>query len=496
MKYQHLFTAAAVAAAFGFAPGAQAFAQASEGVTEVQIAAMSYEELDRNVRQHNKLIAAIKEDGETSDRQMRRLDEAMQSRAAFETELESRPEHHQSRAQAEAGARASATPGRKTDPNPAQPRQDGPGDAASAAAAMRNGVVFNAGTKDFSAKLFAAPRAPATEIKPADYFNALATRTFVPGMINNATATEGIGVDGGFDVPEVWYRGVIDQALQGSEFAQRCRVFPAESNNLTIPMLDTASRNTGVAGLLANWAGENSEQTAQVMKWRAVAMKLRKTFILSEASSELVEDGISYEAQLTSGMSIATAQTLDAGILYGTGVGQPLGILNSPGAIEIAKEGSQTADTIVWENLVKMYSRLAPGCQKRATWFCSPQSLPSLMAVKVPGTDAPALLSGGFNDAGAGAPAMSIFGRPVVVTEICPSVGDVGDIVFADMSQYGLLMKRSARMENSNAPGFDRDVISFRMIMRVDGLPLWDTPITPHNGGTTLTWATFLAVRA
>lgn len=490
----HALTAAAVASAFGLSAHAAT-------VTPIYCEVASAEDLQAELILLSKSANGIKAQAEAEKRDLTEdersiLDGIFEKFAATEARLEmaqARRDDNQTRAQLDAGARASTT-GRKADPN-AMPGSKAPGEAASAAAAARNGVVFNAGTKDFSAKLFATPRAPATEIKPADFFNALATRTFVPGMINNATATEGVGVDGGFDVPEVWYRGVIDQAMQGSEFAQRCRVFPADSNNLTIPMLDTASRNTGVAGLLANWAAENSEQTAQVLKWRAVAMKLRKTFILSEASSELVEDGISYEAQLTSGMSIATAQTLDAGILYGTGVGQPLGILNSPGAIMIAADTSQTADTVSWTNLVRMYSRLAPGCQKRATWFCSPQVLPSLMAVKVPGTDAPALLSGGYNDAGAGAPAMSIFGRPLVVTEVCPSVGEIGDIVFADMSQYGLLMKRTARMENSNAPGFSRDVVSFRMIARVDGLPLWDSPITPHNGGTTLTWATYLAAR-
>jgi HK97 family phage major capsid protein len=385
--------------------------------------------------------------------------------------------------------------GRKTTPD-VLPSRTTVAPSATAAAAARAGVVFAAGTKDFSAKLFAQPRAAAPELKVDDYFNALATRTFVPGMISNATATEGVGVDGGFDVPTVWYRGVIDQAMQASEFAQRCRVFPAESNNLIIPMLDTRNRSQGVAGLLANWAAEAEQQAPQVMKWIQREMKLKKTFILSEASTELVEDGINYSAQLSEAMSLTTAQTLDAAILNGTGVGMPLGILNSPSAIEIAKEASQPADTIVWANLVKMYARLSPAAQKRAVWFVTPDALPSLMAVKVPDTDSPALLSGGFNDAGTGAPAMTIFGRPVVMTEIAAQIGDRGDIVLADMSQYGLLVKRAARMENSNAPGFDRDVVSFRMIMRVDGIALWPSAITPYNGGATQTWATYLAARA
>ena len=482
------FTAAAVAAALGLNPAASA-AHLPKIFNE---ASTSQEELEQRLVTLNAESQGIRSAAENASRE---LTEEENSRiAAIYDEfssVEARLNMIDQRSRAQAQAQAPVASGRKTSPSPlpqGRLHQEG---IATAAAAARNGVVFSAGTRDFSVRLF-APRAEASALQPAEYFNALATRTFDPRM---ATATEGIGVDGGFDVPQIWYRGLIDQALQGSEFAQRCRIFPAESNTLTIPILDTKNRNAGVAGLLARWTGEASQQTPQTMKWRAIEMKLRKTFILSEASSELVEDGISYEAQLNESMSLATAQALDAAILYGSGNGQPLGIVNSPGAIQIAAEGGQAADTVVWLNLVNMYARLTPAAQKRAVWFVSPQVLPSLMAVKVPSTDAPALLSGGFSDAGAGTPAMSIFGRPVVVTEIAGQLGDVGDIVFADMSQYGLLMKRSARMENSNAPGFDRDVIQFRMIMRVDGLPLWPTPITPFNGGNTLTWATYLAAR-
>lgn len=451
-------------------------------IDEDGVRALPQDRIDSSISQHNTLIEKIKADAsgrELTSREESRLSDLQESLTVFNAEDERRRQPN---------GRKTSVDVRGSVAFPDKPQ----GSQASAAGAARSGVIFNAGTRDFSARLFgAAPRADAGAIN--DYFNALATRTFDPRM---ATGTEGVGVDGGFAVPQIWYRGAIDQALQVSEFAQRCRIFPAESNNLTIPMLDTRNRQNGVAGLIARWSAEAEQQQPQVMKWTAREMKLKKTFVLSEASSELVEDGINYAQQLTEGMSLATAQTLDAAILYGTGVGMPLGIINSQGAIAIAKETDQAADTLMWANLVAMYARLSPACQKRAVWFVTPDALPQLMSIRVPGTDAPALLSGGTNDAGAGAPAMSIFGRPVVVTEIAASIGDSGDIVFADMSQYALLMKGSARMENSNGPGFDRDVIQFRMIMRVDGTPLWPSAITPYNGGATQTWATYLAPRA
>jgi HK97 family phage major capsid protein len=232
------------------------------------------------------------------------------------------------------------------------------------------------------------------------------------------------------------------------------------------------------------------------MKWRAVELKLNKIFVLGEASSELVEDGVGYETQLAGSMSEATAYALDAGILYGNGVGQPLGVLNSPSAIQIDAESGQAADSVLYENLVNAYSRLAPACQKRAVWFVSPGVLPQMLTMTFPGSDNPVLLSGGQNDAASGAPALSIFGRPVVVTEIAPQLGDAGDIVFADLTQYALLMKRTARLEADAGPGFARDVMTWRMILRVSGQPMWNEPITPYGGGPTMSWATYLAPRS
>lgn len=465
---------------------------------------LTYDELTERLlavkNRCDKIQADADKDGrDLTEREARRVEDAFAEFETIEAEIKTRPEQHQTRAQAAAATtKARAGAGRKTSHDVAGPfatRTD-----RDEPTSPRNGMVFAAGTKQFSASLFgAAPSRSAGEWKNGNEFlAAVASGRYDPRlqMRNDLGANESVGQDGGFAVPTIWYSGIVDQALQQAEFAQRCRIFPASSNTLMVPMVDTTHQDDGVAGLIAHWAAEARDQNLQRLKWRAAELKLNKTFILAEASSELVEDGVNYEAQLNQAMSLATAQTLDAGILYGTGVGMPLGVINSSSAIEIPKEAGQAADTVVWQNLVRMWSRLTAASRKRATWFVSSSLLPSLMAVKVPDTDAPALLSGGSNDAGAGAPVMQIFGRPVVTTDIASAGGDRGDIVLADFSQYALLMKRSARLESDAGPGFSRDVMAFRMILRVGGQPLWTSPITPFNSGPTLSWAAYLAERA
>jgi hypothetical protein len=83
----------------------------------------------------------------------------------------------------------------------------------------------------------------------------------------------------------------------------------------------------------------------------------------------------------------------------------------------------------------------------------------------------------------------------VIVSEICSQPGDIGDICFADLSQYALLIRNSARVETVIGPGFARDVQSWRLILRVTGQPMWNTAVTPYGGGQTLSWASYLGAR-
>lgn len=462
----------------------------SAALTQDDIKAMPQDQLEQNMDEHRRLIETIRADAKAerrapTARETRRLEELQESLAVYQAEDDRR-----------------RTPNKRKVP-PEMPRQFGGsmlfeedrGNRLKSAA--RTGVLLQASMQSAFDSIFAGHRSGHGDWKDSEEFlRAVANRVSDPRLIGNATGVEGVGVDGGFDVPPAFYRGVIDQAMQSAEFAGRCRIFPSDSNTLTIGIPDKQNRSNGIAGLRAYWSAENDSQTPQSLKWRAVELKLNKTFILAESSLELLEDGVGYTAQLTTAMGEASAYALDSGILYGTGAGQPLGLLNHASALQIAAESGQAADTVLFENLVNLWARLAPACQKRAAWFCSPNLIPQLLFMKFPGSDNPVMLSGGVNDAATGAPGQTIFGRPVVVTEIAPQLGSPGDIVLADLSQYALLMKSSARLETNAGPGFARDVMSWRMIQRVSGQPLWDEPITPFNGGPTLSWATYLAERS
>jgi HK97 family phage major capsid protein len=81
-----------------------------------------------------------------------------------------------------------------------------------------------------------------------------------------------------------------------------------------------------------------------------------------------------------------------------------------------------------------------------------------------------------------GSPFQTIFGRPVIETEHCEEVGDVGDIVLASMSQYATLTKgNGVESATSMHIWFDQDVMAMKFRLRIDGQPWSNSTITPRD---------------
>jgi HK97 family phage major capsid protein len=175
----------------------------------------------------------------------------------------------------------------------------------------------------------------------------------------------------------------------------------------------------------------------------------------------------------------------DVAFTDGNGVGQPLGYLNAPAAVTVTKESGQTAGTILWENIVKCYSRMLPASIGRAVWVAHIDTFPELatMALSV-GTGGSAVWIG--NGDGAGAPPVTILGRPVVWTEKVSSVGTAGDINFVDFGYYLIGDRQAMQSATSTEFKFGNDKTAMRVIERVDGTPWIKSAITPRKGANTL----------
>jgi HK97 family phage major capsid protein len=312
-------------------------------------------------------------------------------------------------------------------------------------------------------------------------------------QLNAATHMEGVPSQGGFVVPSSISASWLDASLDGEVVRSRCRVEPMTTSSLKVAGFDVSDMSTGAPfGFKAEWADENSDAAAQVGKFRAIELNAKKLRIYSEASSELVSDGISFEQQLGEALVKGIGWGLDEALLNsGTGAGSPLSVLNDPSLVVVSKETGQAASTITYTNCLSMYSRLMPAAMRGATWVVNSTALPQLMtmsvAIGVGGAFTPAVreANGKF----------SLLGLEIVFTEKLPTLGQKGDIILANFDYYTLGLRKEVVLEKSNAPGWSRDVMSYRVILRADAMGRLNQAYKPRNGSTQ-SWCVTLAARA
>jgi len=83
------------------------------------------------------------------------------------------------------------------------------------------------------------------------------------------------------------------------------------------------------------------------------------------------------------------------------------------------------------------------------------------------------------------APFGSLLGRPITPIEQCQTVGTVGDIMFVDLQGYKMIEKGGIEAASSIHVQFLTDETTFRFILRADGQPKRNAPLTPFKGSAT-----------
>jgi len=214
-----------------------------------------------------------------------------------------------------------------------------------------------------------------------------------------------------------------------------------------------------------------------------IDLSLKKLGGLAYLTDELMQDAGAMERYLEQAFREELEFMLDDAFLRGTGAGQPLGIFNSNCLVAQAAEAGQDADTVVYENIVNMWSKLLASSRPNAVWLINQNVEPQLALMGLPvGTGGqPVYLPPG---GASGSPYSTLYGRPVIPMEQCASVGDVGDIVLADFSKYYFIDKGGARQDYSIHVRFVNDETAFRIIYRCDGQPMLAKAITPYKGAS------------
>ena len=292
---------------------------------------------------------------------------------------------------------------------------------------------------------------------------------------------------GGYLVPEEFSTNILEKSLEDAIVRPRATIQPMQSNRIVIPADVDANHQTNYFGGITIYRpGESGQKTATDTTFARIALTLHKVTGLCHISDELLEDSaIAVEANVSRKFSQAIAFVQDDDFLNGTGVNQPLGVLNAsnPALITVTAETGQGATTIVAENIIKMWARMYSIGKNRAIWIANDDTFPQLatMALAVGTGGVPLWMpAGGLS----GLPYQTLMGKPLIFTEKCQTLGTAGDIALIDFSQYIIGEKGGLQVATSIHFKFDYDQQSFRFVLRYDGQPTWTSTLQPLRGST------------
>jgi HK97 family phage major capsid protein len=326
--------------------------------------------------------------------------------------------------------------------------------------------------------------------------------------------------DGGALVPPDFTTQIWERMYSQESILPRTQGYTISGNTMSIPANAETSRADGSrwGGVLGYWEGEAQQLTGSRPKFRNLQMRLKKLTVMTFVTNELLTDSATALEQYLGRVAPQEIQfkILD-GLINGDGAGIPLGVINDPAFVQVAKDTGQATKTISYTNVMNMYNVLWAPCRSRAIWVYNQEIEPQLWQMALPvGTGGVpvflppgvggATLTGGASSRPYGAqgtnaaetsPLAVLYGRPAIALEQCPGLGNVGDLMLIDWSQYVSITKGSIQSAMSIHLKFDFDETVFRWIFRMDAQGAWSAPLTPYktNLSKTYTFAVGLAAR-
>lgn len=321
-------------------------------------------------------------------------------------------------------------------------------------------------------------------------------------MAPTTYGSEGVGADGGWAVPPDFRASIMEKVLGESSLLSMTDRLTTSGNSITIPTDNTTPWQT-TGGIQAYWDGEAQQLQQSKPALEQTELKLSKLTALCPVTEELLEDAPALDSYLRRKAPEKLDFKVNLAIVQGDGVGKPTGILNAPSLVSVAEESGQAADTVVAENVLKMYSRMYAPLRSGAVWLINQDIEPQLFTMSVPiknvagsenvGGSLVYMPAGGLSQS----PFGTLFGRPVIPTQACETLGDKGDIIFVNLQQYLTATKGGGiRTDTSIHLYFDYAMTAYRFILRIAGQPWWGGTVSPRDGSNTLSWAVTLDARA
>jgi len=285
---------------------------------------------------------------------------------------------------------------------------------------------------------------------------------------------------GGYLVPEVWAPGILQVASEQGIVRPRATVIPAGSPNpdaeLNIPLLNQtgAASHDMFSGVWFQWTNEGGAKPDKEPEFDSIKLAPEEYSASTVLTDKIIRNAKALESFVKAIYSRAQVAFEDQHFLTGTGVNQPLGIINSPAYIQAARTG---AGVIVFADILLMLAQIIPG--GRYEWVISRSAYAQI--VNLADAAGNSIFIGG--DATKGT-SDRLMGYPIKWTFRVPALGVVGDISILDMSYYLIKDGFGPAFDTSKHVYFASNKTMLKMFSNVDGQPWLNGTITAEDGAT------------
>jgi HK97 family phage major capsid protein len=310
-----------------------------------------------------------------------------------------------------------------------------------------------------------------------------------------AALAEGSGITGGYTTAPQFSNDLLRIAIEDAVLASRARMVPCDGPEVHYPALDqttpsgTAGQTSYTGGMVAGWTGEAATRQETEPKFKSVILKPNELSGYTLASRNLLRDNIiALETMLTDLIRDTVKWYIDYGCIQGTGVNQPLGILNAPALVTATRA---TANKFQLADAATMMGKLLPQSRRKAVWLLAPDVFPQLVQLADSSGRVvflPNMVVNPNQGSAQVAPDdnMVLLGRPVFFTEKLPALGTTGDAVLVDPSMILLAQRMELEIAASEHYKFVNNQMTWRFVTRVDAQPWMDLPLTLQDQSRTL----------
>lgn len=324
-----------------------------------------------------------------------------------------------------------------------------------------------------------------------------------PRLVEIQAAATGLGVaapaDGGFLLQTQHTDVLMARVNEVAVLAPLCHRIPVGQgfDGIEAPFIDETSRKDGSrwGGVQVFRAAEAATVTAKKPKFGRMEMRLEEMVGIGYATDRLLKNGPAIEAILGQAFTEEFAFKIDDEIVRGTGAGgEFLGILKAAATVEVPKETSQEAKTVVTDNILNMMARMPARKRVGARWFYNGEIEPQLakLTLDVGTAGVPMFMFSIKDDPFDG----RLMGKPAMAIEQCSALGTVGDLILANLGEYALIEQGGVEAASSIHVKFLERERTFRWIVMNNGQPKWQKPLEPFKGADKLSPFVTLETRA